>query len=53
MLREFNQSLNRWRKSVIKYRIEASDASAELRKIIQTVKNDKTTIKKLTDKFAG
>lgn len=51
MQKEFNQNLYRWRKSVIKYRIEASEASGQLRKIIQKAKADKQLIRKLTHKF--
>ena len=51
MQKDFNQNLYRWRKSVIKYRIEASEASGKLRKIIQKAKADKQLIRKLTHKF--
>ena len=51
MQREFNQNLSRWRKAVIRYKMEASEASAQLRKIIRRARGDRIMIERLTEKY--
>ena len=51
MQREFNQNLSRWRKAVIRYKMEASEASAQLRKIIRKARGDRIMIERLTEKY--
>ena len=51
MQREFNQNLSRWRKAVIRYKMEASEASAQLRKIIRRARGDRNMIERLTEKY--
>ena len=51
MQREFNQNLCRWKRAVIRYKMEASEASAALRKIIHNAKGDRAMIAKLTEKY--